>query len=254
MTLPYMGGKQYIKKHISETILKYIVDNGVKFDKYIEPFIGFGSVYYTIAEHLPEETKLYGSDLSNDVVIFWKHLLNVLNGEEEKMIDLADINKDKYKEIINGESSARRTVIGSCYSYMSKLFGSYNNEESVRHKRRNAQRNYDNQIERCECLKGMILDECDYTKYSDFKNSVLYLDPPYKNTNQGFYKSFDNKKRGKGKLPKFDSEKFWSWCEKMAENNTVFVSERTAPEKDNIVELWYWNNDKEVLYVVQPTT
>ena len=49
-------------------------------------------------------------------------------------------------------------------------------------------------------------------------NSVIYCDPPYKETT-----SYSNSTN-------FNHEEFWQWCRNASENNIVFISELKAPE------------------------
>lgn len=59
----------------------------------------------------------------------------------------------------------------------------------------------------------------DYTYFSDVENSIIYLDPPYKNTVSRAY----------GKI---DYERFTDWAKMMSEKNIVIISEYTQPSDD----------------------
>lgn len=63
-----------------------------------------------------------------------------------------------------------------------------------------------------------IFDE-DYAYFSDVENSIIYLDPPYKNTVSRAYKNIDY-------------ERFTEWAKMMSEKNIVIVSEYTQPSDD----------------------
>lgn len=63
-----------------------------------------------------------------------------------------------------------------------------------------------------------IFDE-DYAYFSDVENSIIYLDPPYKNTVSRAY----------GKI---DYERFTDWAKMMSEKNIVIISEYTQPSDD----------------------
>ena len=52
----------------------------------------------------------------------------------------------------------------------------------------------------------------DYKYFSNVKNSILYLDPPYENTETGSYKS------------QIDYQEFYDWAYEMSKNNTVLLS------------------------------
>lgn len=51
----------------------------------------------------------------------------------------------------------------------------------------------------------------------DFKNWVIYCDPPYRNTT-------------KYKTEEFPYEEFYQWCRDMSIYNTVLISEYNMPE------------------------
>lgn len=59
----------------------------------------------------------------------------------------------------------------------------------------------------------------DYTYFSDVENSIIYLDPPYKNTVSRAY----------GKI---NYERFTDWAKMMSEKNIVIISEYTQPSDD----------------------
>ncbi len=52
----------------------------------------------------------------------------------------------------------------------------------------------------------------DYKYFSNVKNSILYLDPPYENTETGSYKS------------QIDYQEFYDWAYEMSKNNVVLLS------------------------------
>ena len=82
--------------------------------------------------------------------------------------------------------------------------------------KRNAQKQSPN-------LQGVKFINGSYDEYSDFKNCLIYCDPPYEGTTS--YKT-----------GAFDHTKFWDWCRKMSEKNLVFISEYKAP--DDFICVW----------------
>ena len=67
-----------------------------------------------------------------------------------------------------------------------------------------------------ESLKDVFFVSCDYTDLPIPDNSVVYCDPPYRNTTQ--YK--DN----------FDHDRFWNWVRVVSRSSSkVYVSEYEAP-------------------------
>lgn len=69
------------------------------------------------------------------------------------------------------------------------------------------------QLERLQKL-GVLLKSSnkDYHFFSNVKNSILYLDPPYENAPNTY------------KTGSFDSEEFYDWAYKMSKCNTVIIS------------------------------
>jgi site-specific DNA-adenine methylase len=250
----YLGGKISVANYISEAMLKFLKENDVSYSSYCEPFLGMGSVFAIMSKSIPTGTELLGSDISHDITLMWRHILRVHHGEIEKFTTKElDVTKEEHKEILKGKPCARRTIVGGCYGYMGKLFGSYNSGTNTR--KRNAVKQYDTQLQKTASMEQMKLYEGSYAMYTGIKGCVFYCDPPYKNTAQEFFKQYDNSIRRKGKLDTFDSEAFWSWCQKMADNgNIVFVSERCCPmDNENIKQIWQWKDGKkEKLYVVLP--
>ena len=74
-----------------------------------------------------------------------------------------------------------------------------------------------------ENLKGITIVECDYRKWSEVENTLIYCDPPY----------LDTKQYGENK--NFNHEEFWDWCKKMSEKNIVLISEQKAPADFEII-------------------
>ena len=74
-----------------------------------------------------------------------------------------------------------------------------------------------NIIKQSPKLKGIHFSCLDYRNINPIQNFVIYCDPPYKGTMM--YKGTDL----------FDYEEFYDWCRKMAENNTVLISEYNMP-------------------------
>lgn len=66
-------------------------------------------------------------------------------------------------------------------------------------------------------ISDVVFKCCSYEALDIPANSVIYCDPPYKDTTK--YKD------------SFDSDAFWQWCrDKAKEGHIVYVSEYNAPE------------------------
>ena len=78
-------------------------------------------------------------------------------------------------------------------------------------------------LQRLEAIERKTINQTFLSKsYLDIKiesNSVIYCDPPYKNTN--------------GYVSEFDHDIFWEWA--MDQKEPVFVSEYVAPKNVNVI-------------------
>ena len=63
----------------------------------------------------------------------------------------------------------------------------------------------------------------DYKEFSEIKNSILYLDPPYKDTKKAY------------KHSNLDHEEFYSWCKSMSKENIVLISGYRMPDDFEVV-------------------
>lgn len=206
--MKYMGSKARLSKDISPIINKSIQDNNI--NTYIEPFVGGANMI----EHIKCENKI-GSDINEYLIALWQDLQSGWQPPEtlsKKMYNDIKNNKDKY-----GKSLV--AIAGFCATYNAKWFGGY---AGIVHTKINTIRNYyDEAIRNIQKQMLNLMDvqfKCvDYTYYSDYKNCLIYCDPPYQNTTQyGINKGFNY-------------DKFWNWVREMSKNNIVLVSEYNAP-------------------------
>ena len=63
----------------------------------------------------------------------------------------------------------------------------------------------------------------DYKEFSNIKNSILYLDPPYKKTKKAY------------KHSNLDHEGFYKWCKNMSKENIVLISGYDMPDDFEVV-------------------
>lgn len=70
-----------------------------------------------------------------------------------------------------------------------------------------------------EDLNNLKVYAEDYSFFSNVENSIIYLDPPYRNTVSRAYK-------------KIDYERFTNWAAMMSEKSIVIISEYTKPSDD----------------------
>lgn len=69
------------------------------------------------------------------------------------------------------------------------------------------------QLERLQLLKPFEVTNLDYKEFSDLKNVIIYLDPPYENTMLEGYS-----------INEFDSQSLYDWAYEMSKNNIVLIS------------------------------
>ena len=83
------------------------------------------------------------------------------------------------------------------------------------------------QLEQLEQLGQLEITNKDYRDFSDVKGAIIYLDPPYENSNVGGYS--DSKQ--------FNHAEFYSWAAEMARENIVLLSSYTVSD-DRFVEVF----------------
>ena len=85
------------------------------------------------------------------------------------------------------------------------------------------------QLERLAQLKNMkVISKLeiynkDYREFSNVKNSIIYLDPPYKDTKKAY------------KHNNLDYENFYKWCKNMSKDNIVLISGYNMPDDFEVV-------------------
>jgi len=227
--MKYMGSKSRIAKDIVPIIQKYI-DVNTKF--YVEPFCGGCNVIDKISG-----TKKIANDKHECLIDLYKNL--------DKLNTLPEfITKEHYSEVRECFNKKLNTYdkwyigsIGFLASYNGRFFdGGYaglvnTKAGTTRNYYAEAKRNLENQIPN---LKDIIFTCSDY-KNMNCSNSVVYCDPPYK----------DTKLYGINKT--FNYDEFWQWVRDTSENNIVIVSECQAPDDMNCI----WS--QEVLRTIDNT-
>ena len=207
--MKYMGSKQRLSKDISPIINNFI--NKYNIETYIEPFVGGANMI----EHIKCKNKI-GSDNNEYLIDMWNVLQDGWRPPEtmtKEMYDDIKNNKDEY-----GKSLV--AIAGFCATYNAKWFGGY--AGIVKTKIGTLRNYYDEAIRNIIRQTLNIMDvefiNEDYTYFTDYKNCLIYCDPPYQGTTKY------------GSSKDFDYEKFWNWIRGMSKNNIVLVSEYNAPD------------------------
>ena len=79
------------------------------------------------------------------------------------------------------------------------------------------------QLENMKVIPSLEIHNKDYKEFSDIKNSIIYLDPPYKDTKKAY------------KHNNLNYEEFYSWCEYMSKDNIVLISGYHMPDDFEVV-------------------
>lgn len=206
--MQYLGGKSRIAKPISEIINKY-----AKNRRFVSLFCGSCAV----------ESKVETDDKTlNDSHPYLMAMWNSLNNGWE----IPDsISKEQYEYVKNhkDEDKALTGFVGFACSFGGKWFGGY------AHLKNYADKNYakyskNSLIRKMKTLQGSRFLCLDYKDVFIPKGSVVYCDPPYKNTTK--YSNSNN----------FNHDEFWNYMRFISRNSVVFISEYSAPE--DFREIW----------------
>lgn len=205
--MKYMGSKARIANEILPIILKNRKQN----QYYVEPFCGGCNII----------DKVVGNRIASDSN---KYLIEMFKGLQENYNRPIEIRKELYNrartEYNNGTniefSDFEIGWIGFMGSFNGRFFdGGYSGIVGKRNYISEQIRNTESQI---RTIIGIEFNSCSYNELDIPYNSIIYCDPPYKDTKQ--YSTSKN----------FDHDKFWQWCRDMSiKGHEVFVSEYNAP-------------------------
>lgn len=212
----YMGSKRRIAKYILPIMLK---DRGNR--PWVEPFVGGANII----------DKVDGIRIGADINVYLIALLKAL--QEGKELP-ADITKEQALYIKHHKDQFPEWLVGwvgfGVYGWGGKFFNGYQNiyvhprTKDVRYPILETRKNMVNQSKN---IKDVFFLCCDYKHLPIPKNSLIYCDPPYKDTT-------------KYKVGNFNHEEFWEWCRnKGKEGHIVYVSEHNAPSDFECV----WTKD-----------
>jgi DNA adenine methylase len=204
-----MGSKARLAKDLAPLMNDII--KKFEIGKYIEPFVGGANMI----QYIECENK-FGSDNNDYLIQLWKAL-------QDGWIPPSELSKELYNDIKQNKDNYNKELVavaGFCATYNAKWFGGY---AGIVQTKINTQRNYydeavRNILKQTEHVKDVEFLNADYTYFSDFKNSLIYCDPPYEGTTQY------------GTSKEFHYERFWDWIRAMSSNNIVLVSEYNAPD------------------------
>ena len=196
----YMGGKARAGKHIAGFLNDAL--QGRK--DFYEPFVGGCN----LLKHITTDGRVTLSDVNSA-------LGSLYSAYREGWEPPEFVSEDEYaaaKDLPNSDPT--KAFVAICGSFGCKWFGGY---------ARGGGRNFFS--EGCRNLSKTKLRELkQYIRSGSYdevirnvENAVIYCDPPYTNTT------------GYSATGGFDHDAFWSWCQRMAVGNDVFVSEYACP-------------------------
>lgn len=152
-----------------------------------------------------------------------KYLIALLNALQKGWIPPINISKTEYNKIKKNKNNFPPELVGYCgliISYSNIWFGGYTGNLTSHNLPKGTyliEGNL-NCITFAPLLKDIIFATKDYRKLKLPKNSLVYCDPPYKDTID--YQS-----------SKFDHKEFWEWCrDKIKQGHTLLISEYEAPK------------------------
>ena len=208
----YMGSKRRIWKYIAPIILEGRKQNQL----YVEPFCGGCNSLSQVSG------RRLASDVNPYLIAMWKSLLN-----DEPQIypiskDVYDRVRREYRRgILSTYSEAEVGWVGFMASYNGRFFNGGYSGNGVWSKDGGVRNYIDESIadvlRQAERLRGVEFRCCSYDMLDIPSGSIVYLDPPYRNTTQ--YDKID-----------FNYEWFYAWAEELAKaGNKVFISEYWMP-------------------------
>lgn len=200
-----MGSKARIKKEILPIILKERKEN----QYFVDLFAGGMNLIDSV------EGNRIANDLNYYLIEMWRFLLNGWIPKpfyDKEFYNKVKNNKDYYPSYLVG-------WIGFNCSYSGKFFGGFAGKVNTKI---GTVRNYQeealkNTLKQVENLKGLNLCNLNYYELAIPPNSIIYLDPPYKNTTKYF--------------ADFDHDKLYDYCrQKKKDGLKIFISEYEMPE------------------------
>lgn len=239
--LPYQGSKKKISKKIVE-----IIKQNFGTDKPVYDIFGGGGAI--TAECLLNGLEVHYNDLDRTITDMFQKVvsedrdyLKTLIVSREEFFKIRDKQEktvdDNLKLLVNSFGNNRKGYLYSeefsdlKYNLVTEIikkhdtFSGYKKTDTYK----NAARPFDvgkvdraqvleqlqrlHQLERLQQLECVEVTNLDYAEFSGVENAILYLDPPYQNTELDGYS-----------IKEFNSQSFYNWAYEMNKKNIVLIS------------------------------
>jgi DNA adenine methylase len=203
----YLGGKHRQSKTI-RTIIAELRGNR---SRYLEPFMGGGSVFSAVAPDFEHAT---GADASESLAALWQAVL--IDGWEPPAV----MTRETWEsERDSTEQTALRAWAGYAASYNGKWFAGYGPSAAGRDYLAESARGIARKAARVVGHPDLSIMHADYAVHTVDASTVIYCDPPYEGT------------ESYGAVDSFDHTAFWQTAQQWSETGAlVLVHEYGAPD------------------------
>ena len=208
--MKYLGNKQRIVKDILPFILGALKSGQC----YVEPFCGSCSVI----QRIPKDVRRIANDNNRYLIAMWEALTN---GSWKPPLLIPKDYYDKVRASYHADDGKYDDALIGWVGFMASRNGRFYDGGYSGHDvggRDYINENIRNTTAQIPYLRSIEWQSGDYSSMTIPDHSIIYCDPPYKDTTA--YST------SKG----FDYPRFYDWCRtKSREGHTVFVSEYSMP-------------------------
>ena len=263
--LPYQGSKKKISKKIVE-----IIKQNFGTDKPIYDIFGGGGAI--TAECVLNGLEVHYNDLDKDITNAFERVISQdrewiktliisrdeffeIKAKENKTTDdflkllVNSFGNNKLRYLFNKEISDLKYNLAKEIIEKHDVFSGYKQTETYKKATSNTKQENNKvfkqleqlgrlgrlqQFERLQNLNEIKATNKSYHNFSEVSGAILYLDPPYEDSDQESY------------INSFDSQEFYEWAYKMAENNIVLISSYDIPD-DRFEEVYSFDKARSTL-------
>ena len=200
--MKYVGSKRRIRKNIIPIILNNCDSDTV----YTEPFVGGANMIQAV----PSSFLRVGADANKGLISMW-------NALKLGWTPPSHVSEEVYQEIKSNQEAYPDYLVAyvGFNSYGGKWFGGYPRDSMGK---RDYWKEYEKNIKK---QLPFVMDvSFVFSDYNDLyvpKGSIVYCDPPYRDT-LGY------------SLDGFNHDCFWDWARYQSSRSKVYISEKVAPE------------------------